>query len=515
MIKKRSNAGSQLLISYLSLALLAVPAAQAKRGPVEKPAATSTQKDDPGCPECLSNATSLFARGENAQAANLLRSWSAKCPNNLQLHLLLNTVLMRTPQGREEALAAGLKACQIAPDSLIAHFQTALSYLTLQKMDGARDEYEKVVEIDPANYDGWLALSEIYSTLGEKEKAEGAKIKAQSLSPSARSARTRTIVSLDRAGNAEAARQEFKKLLTDESLPRELFLPLGQDAMTMGYFEIAESCFAKFDLKGKNPDTMPLIRTAQAAYFAQDRAKLEEAVSELAPALKNDNRLLALEALLDMEKGNYTDGKKKIETLKGARRESKGAAEALLRFSEGIYALADGEYKTAIEKFSDASNLDPCLNGARLWLAVANLKDGDYLEAASEARECQKVKDLKGRAMAIELRARLKDENANKKSLATLASELSNISSHSSDAQISIALAYLDLSEKNVEGAKQKAQKAQEQAPLAAEPLIVAAAAALAAGDKGGAANLLGKALTITPGDLEAKSLYQKVAGNN
>lgn len=52
--------------------------------------------------QAASKASGLFARGNTLEAANCLREWLPKCPNNLQMHLLLNTILTRLPDKKKK-----------------------------------------------------------------------------------------------------------------------------------------------------------------------------------------------------------------------------------------------------------------------------------------------------------------------------------------------------------------------------------------------------------------------------
>jgi tetratricopeptide (TPR) repeat protein len=217
--------------------------------------------DDAGCPGCLSKASGLFARGNTLEAANYLRQWLPKCPNNLQIHLLLNTILTRLPDTKEEALAVARAATAMAPDSMLAHLQAGMTLLTMGQQNAAAEEFEAVVALDPANHDAWLALSELYGSLNEQDKAKNAAAKAATLSPSARYARTRTISSMNSAGNINGVRNQFKQFLGGSEIPVEGLLGLGEEALNMGYYDEANACFSRVleqlpAVKGRGIQTM-------------------------------------------------------------------------------------------------------------------------------------------------------------------------------------------------------------------------------------------------------------------
>ncbi len=485
------------------------PQAQAKmsKGKVteEQVKKEVAQPEDPGCKDCLKNATKLFATGKPEEAVASIRAWQDRCPNNLQMQLLLNVMLMNDPKTRDQALKAAQRACQIAPDSMHAHLQTAMTHMIMGDSAQARSEFERVVAIDPANYEGWNSLAEIYAGQHESEKAIEAKIKAQSLDPTARAARIKLVKNMDRAGQDRSAREELAKLAADQSIPAEAFMAIGVDAMAMGYFSEAADCFKRFiTAHSTGPAAVkPLSLLTLAHYFARD-GKCDESLSKLkTQGTETNPSYMALTGLFALDRGDFEDGKKSIEQAGTAPQK-----DAVIAYALGRLALKEGQYKTAIEKLEDAAKISPALSASKLWVALANYKEGDYIESMSICRDCTKIKDLSGRAQALELRAKLKDGNAAKQTLAELLQAVEATQRlKTEDSEANLALGYYDFFAKDLNSAKERFNKALENNPACEDAMIGLARIAKKEGASEAGTELLQKALKTAPGDKEALEL--------
>lgn len=482
------------------------------------------QDGDPQLKSALQNATQQFAKGDTQGALDTLKAWQSKYPNSLQLHLLLNTVLLRLnnnkethQQDLEEALKAAQKAAQIAPQSMLAHLQTGMTLTMLGRLPEAGPEFEKVIEIDPTSYEAWLALSDYYSSTGQSDKAEKAKAKAAALSPSNKASREKLIASLDKSGNAQGTRSEINKLLGDENLPAEFYYGLGKDVLAMGYFKEAGLCFDKF-LRAVSSGTAAQTAnamTVRAAYFESNQSKFKAALSKLKGS--SDADLQAWQGVAAIDEGQYQEGKALIEKALGADKKGAKNKSAVLLFAQGKLAMKDGDYKKAIESFADSYKSEPTMSGARLSIAWAYFKEGDLMEAMSQTRDCRSVKDLTGKALALELRARLKDTSgaASREALKELASQVeSQLRQKPEDPDLLLAVAYLDISSKDPAAAKQKFNQVLAACPGSEEALIGLARLAKQEDNKSLAKEILDKAVAIAPGDSEARDLLDTMAGN-
>lgn len=470
-------------------------------------AAPETGPEDPGCKECVKNAASLFARGDNDGALASLKAWQGKCSKNLQLHLLLNTVLLRSKNRQEEALQAARQACQIDPNSSLAHLQTAMTLVMLGQGAEALPEFEKVVNLDPTSYEAWQALAEAYGASGEKEKEAEAKRRASSLNPAAQDGRNRLIASLDKVGNDSQVRAEFKKLCQDEQIPSELFLNLGRNAISMGYFTEGLACLERFSTSQKEGPALceaAWLKTV-ALYLEGSRGnqQFSKSIDNLKGGQKYCIRATAWTGLKELDLGNYQAAAKLISEAR-----DKAPTDPGVLFALGKLALAEGKYKDCIEKMEDAIKAEPALAGARLYIAKACFKEGDLLEAMSQARECARIKDLVPRARALELRAKLKDDGASREGLKELAARVDSLyRQNPDDPELNVAVGYLDLNGKDFNGAREKFEKAMTACPAYEDAIIARARLAKQEADLSLAKELLTKAISIAPGDSEAKDL--------
>jgi len=504
---------SRLKIALLGAGLVLAPCqldnngAAMARGKSSASSSPSTRKpDDAGCPGCLSKASGLFARGNTLEAANCLREWLPKCPNNLQMHLLLNTILTRLPDTKEEALAVARAATAIAPDSMLAHLQAGMTLLTMGEQSAAAQEFEAVVALDPANHDAWLALSELYGSLNEQDKAKAAAAKASTLSPSARYARTRTIISMNSAGNINGVRNQFKQFLGGSEIPTEGLLGLGEEALNMGYYDEANACFGRV-LEQYPQSKAAAFKQCLSQYLA---GNTQAALSALKPSKKNsaqsNPQALALEALCYLSSGDLTAARETIAKLN-----SLNATDPLSTFANGYLAYRDGDYKKALSALNSAADKDKSLFPAQLIAAKINLKQGDVIEATSQANELRKISGLMPQALALELTCRLKQDDLDKSNLAALKTDAMRLNQSLSDSEqaskdaLYLALGRLALSEGSLGDAKSYFAKVQN-ADHNEEAELALAALAQKEGNSSAEQEALEKALALAPGDIEALS---------
>jgi tetratricopeptide (TPR) repeat protein len=485
-----------------------------------KQIAQPTVQDDAGCPGCITSATTLFAQGHNKEAAELLRSWIVKCPNNLQLHLLFNTILMRLPDSKEEALTVARKATQIAPDSMLAHFQTAITLLMMNNSKGAQVEFEQVVALDPANHEAWLSLSDLYATLNEPEKAKEATRKATALNPSAQTARLRTIISLNSSGNQNGVAAQFKQFLGDSDMSAENFIALGDEALNMGYFEQANQCFNRV-LESYPRSSNARFKSALSSYYAGDIQGALDAIKadKSIDLLKSDMaaQAHALNGLCLLQLGEQEKGQQEI----AAAAEKKPGDLSIL--ARGLLAYKNGDYKQALSQFNSALSKNKNLHEARILSGQTMLKSGETLDALSQAIELRKTAGLLARAIALELSSRLKQEDLEAKNIGSLKSEASRmLATMPEDAlhkagkgALNLALARAALAEKNSDEAQTKVAQAEACGVTDEEIALLKARIAAFAGDDRKQTEELDKALVQAPGDIEALSLLGMIYSKN
>jgi len=467
-------------------------------------AAGASQGDDPGCRGCLQSASGLFARGDNEGAARLLAQWQARCPNNLQLLLMLNTVLMRTADGKKRALEAADQACALAPTSMLAHFQKAMTLMTLQQGPAAAREFQIVVELDPTSYESWLALSDLLGAQGDAKGAKNATDHAAALSPSAKQSQLSGLVSKDRAGNIAGLKQELAKIADNPATTPETLLIIGEELIKLGYFaEAAQTLSQAAESYPQSPQVKQLL-----PYALFEAGKLDELSKPVAAQKKGADKSTAgsteaMTALCKLAQGQYQAGQKMLENASPA-----STSDALFYLAKGSEAMAAGLYKEAIEKFSDAQTKNKSLNAVKIYTAMAYLELGDLKEAIAQARDSQqKAGGLKVRAASIELLARLRDGEDNGTSLPTLKSELTTLApllSIKDQAMAESALGELALKEKDPGRAKEKFNDAIGHMPGLVRARVGLAQVALLEGDSKAALQDLDQALAEAPGNIDA-----------
>ncbi len=501
-----------LALSFLPQLVPITPALAKKKAKpseaveVEKP----KEPDDPGCPSCLATGSSLFAKGKTLEAAEYLRSWLDKCPNNLQLRLILHTVLMRLPKGKEEALAIAKQAIAIAPDSMLAHLQAAMALLTMGNTTGAAAEFEKVVAIDPTNYDAWLSLSDLYAGLNEGAKAQEASAKAVSLSPSNKQARVSTLLTMNRAGNVSGVHNQFKQLLNNSEVPIEGFIDVGDQALNLGYYQEANQFFNRFCEQFPKASS-GRYKQLLAMYLNGDNQTCLDGLIEDANNLRvsdSTSALLALEALCNITSGQTNKARDLVNTANMI-----DGKQALVPFAQGYLAYKDGNYREARGALTSSGNKEKSLFPAKLLVARIILKNGEALEAAAAAHELRKAPGVSAQALALELTAALRQDEVSKSALAALKDEvvrsLAALTESNSEkykrAALHLALLRYALFENNIGDAKANLTKAA--AYNRDEEVILAEAdVALAEDNQQAAQDALEQALLIAPGDIEVLS---------
>ncbi|MBU6450340.1 MAG: tetratricopeptide repeat protein [Cyanobacteria bacterium REEB67] len=467
-----------------------------------------------GCQSCLKTASGLFSRGDNAGAAKVLNEWQAKCPQNLQLLLMLNTVLSRMPGEKARALEAAEKACILAPNNMLAHFQKAMTLMVMQQGPAAAKEFQRVVDLDPTSYEAWSALSELLGAQGDSQGAKAAADKALQLSPSARQSQLNAINSKNRMGNVQGVKQEISKISDDPNTARENLLIVGEEAFRLGYFEEAAACIAQ--VQNKYPDapqvriTLPLalIESGKAVTMGPD-SKTTSTRSKGNTGNSGTTGSADYEALLGLNavsNGDLEGGEKIIEKAAAA-----DPGDSIVLLASGQLAYRLGHYRAALEKFNDALSKNKSLSLARLFVAQTSLAQGDWKEAISQARECQaKASGFKVSADAIELIARIRDSEDNGNNVPNLKAELQNLGPKTCDtsqADAENALGELALKDKDPGRARQLFSAAKDHYPGGFAGRIGLGRVALSEGDYETANKELDQAIARAPGSIEALSL--------
>lgn len=390
----------------LSLVLATLSGGQAalakkKVEPAAEPVAPVYAKDDPGCRDAVAKAAALFAAQKNAEAADLLRTWSPKCMHNTQLHLLLSTILLRLGNAKVEAEAEAKLACQISPNSTAAHMQHALTLMAMDKTSSAKDAFVRITEIDPTSYDAWSTLGELYGRLNEMDKAKQCSEKAAILDPQTRRAKFRTLHSLRVTGRSEALKNEVARLLGSDTDPAEFFDQLATEVLSVGAY--AEAVQAANKALDKYPKSSSALKAkALGLLFSNSLEEARNTVDTLLSAAPDDADALSIKAIILSDQGNADESELCLKKVA-----EKAEKRPLFLMARGKLASQRNENEEAIKNFEQALAGDQNLLVVHSCLADAFIKTGRFEDALAEAKECQKVPGLK--ALGIDYEAKAKE----------------------------------------------------------------------------------------------------------
>ena len=368
----------------LTLTIVGAPS-MAKRKAPPAPEVTPVvvnKPDDPGCKGCMSQAASLFASGQNSQAADLLRQWTDKCPNSSQLHVLYSMILLRSDR-KDAAQVEGAKAIAAKPDSVGAHLQYALALMAGGKHQTALEEYKRVTELDPDSYEGWTSLAQLYKETHEDELAAAAASRAGDLESGGQNAGLATMKNLKRAGKFGEAKAELRRVMAAEKRPSSAE-EFAREALSVGAFD--EAVESSKRASRTNPKaTTPMLMMALALYCEGNFAESMEASDKLISLEPANTDAEALKALALAKQNKLEDADKaNIAAGTGAN------ASALVLLGRGTVETARGS-KSAEETLHaclDADASDESLQGLPHALARIELFEVyNKLGRKSDAKE--------------------------------------------------------------------------------------------------------------------------------
>lgn len=128
------------------------------------------------------------------------------------------------------------RALELSPDSAPVHFQLGLSYLETKEYTKARQHLEKCIQLAPDMADGWIHLSILLATIGDRAGSE--KILADGLarcpnSPGLHLERARRLEAAGRPEEAITDYRESFRLRPDEAAPllsvAMIYIKLGRE----------------------------------------------------------------------------------------------------------------------------------------------------------------------------------------------------------------------------------------------------------------------------------------------
>lgn len=398
---------SGLLIA-LSLAMMpavAVVAAKQKGG-------GSLKQDDAACRSCVSQAASLFASNQLEQAATLLRQSSPRCPKNAQLHLLFSTVLVRMgPKLAAEAESEAALACAAQPNSQAAHLQYAMTLQAREKFAEAAAEFERVSSLNPASYEAWSSLADLYKRLRRDDEAKSAEAKAAGLEPGTQAARLSVLQNLKRSGKTAQAKKELKRLLQAPGNIPEFEQALAGEALQLGSYD--EAIEAGRHVLDAYPNSSGPRQCLLLAQFL--RRQYQDAIKSADTLIAGGDKgadLLSLRAICNLQLGKRKVAESDLDAARAIDASSPFylLAEGLLKISSGDFERAEDVLKLASEADTRGLQADKIPQGlANLALARLNRKQGLFMEATQSAHAAAGDKRFEAAALALESRALLSE----------------------------------------------------------------------------------------------------------
>jgi len=482
---------------FLILAALAsdLDAYARNKNNLQAPPAQSTT-EDPGCHDCIAKAATLFATGNSVDAAALLQSWRQKCPKNAQLRILLSTILIRTRTQSVEAESVAREAVELAPKSLTAHMQYALTSMLNGKTVQATQQFEAVVQLEPSNYEAWSALGSLYSQLHEDEKSQAAQQKAAALEPSVQTVRLRQLRNLARSSKPGALSAELKQLIsTNDNEPEALSL-IAQEAGELGAYDAAVTAADRVLIA--YPQSASAIKSKAIAQLFLDQP--ESAASLATDLLRQDKtaaEMYAVNSIAAALLGRLNESREDLETAQRLQ-----PRLALTNLAAAHRALQEGRLKDASVAAQAALQTQSASPIAHLYLCRIYLKERKLNEALAETREAARGPSLQSSSLALESQIRLllgdKDEIANAEELAQRCAR-----TNPDQSDCLLAGAAIALHDNRAELARDKASRVLAKEAGNADALYLLSQVEQLKGNTAEQTKLLERCLTMAPADAD------------
>ena len=494
--QKAKRLFSSIAISSLLLCAPAQAARSAKSTP-------SSGADAPGCKSCLSQAATLFAADQINQALELLANWSPKCPKTAQLHLLYSTILIREGKNLAEAERQAQLAVAARPDSQAAHLQCAMTLMANGKYQLASQEFRAVTDINPASFEAWSALADLYKRLHEDEEAAKAATRAANLEPSTRAVRLAVLINLKRSGNFVRAKKELQRLLRDGGFGPEFDQSLAEEALQIGSYAEAIEGAERASLAYPN-SSEPVRILALAQYLSHQYQASESSASKLLSLSGGNPDGLALKALSMMAQGKTKDG-----SSFAAQAAAADAHSGLSQVAVGLANSLAGEYAKAQEAWRACAATGPRTSvGERLPETLAHLQlyrfyrqQGALDDAGQEARAISADPRFKSTSLGAQSIVLMLDSPAPQS--AQQAARLLKDAVEFGDRapEVLLAQAYEQFKSGNNDQARRLAEQAAAIEPASSGPITLLAQIAESKGDAEGLTKTLQSGLAAFPYD--------------
>jgi Flp pilus assembly protein TadD len=212
------------------------------------------------------------------QAIALVRKHLQDSPKNLDYHLLLAGILERYGSAPDEALKLLRQAQELAPDSARVYSMTSALLVRMGKKEEAIKEYRMLVEKNPADVKGYMALGTLLDQSGDIAGAKAAYEKALELQPKFAAAANNLAWLIANSPEPDLGEALRLSLMAKEAFPEDPYIAdtLGWIHYKRGSHKLALTQFAM--ATEKVPDMATLryhLALALVADGQKDQARME------------------------------------------------------------------------------------------------------------------------------------------------------------------------------------------------------------------------------------------------
>lgn len=190
----------------------------------------------------LSSLLECYQSGRYAEAETLARSISQEFPRHSFSWKILGVVLSRTGRS-SEAVFAGQKAVEIAPEDAEAHFNLSIALQDMGRLDEAEASLIKAVTLKPDFVEAHYNLGNTLKELERYSEAEVSYKKTIALKPDFAEIYSNLGIVLHEMGRLDEAEASYKQAIALRPDLALVYSNLGNTLRELGRLEEAEASF--------------------------------------------------------------------------------------------------------------------------------------------------------------------------------------------------------------------------------------------------------------------------------